>query len=284
MQGPLSRIEQAQRETLLHKAEGVAFDELAAFYELARPVTFEREHWRAGLRAVVFGSRGTASVTHAWLEAVLASLPALSVAVSLDPAHPQRVTAAAGTPFLAKHTSRLVRVVSPTFGSRLYWSTGPDFSVPGASDRLELCRLRTARWAAADWSTLAAVENATATVLPFVYIESTPGPIDQDNIWGGTFTGAPCLLKVFLDDELFYVPPTYLQDLGAARPVGEPFGGHAQPSAMTQGDQVIGPFPPYLIDPSQPELTALLDVQLPAGVHARVLNVDFADLATWEWP
>ena len=268
----LPQIEIALRDTMIHKATGTGFDRLAKLYGMPRVFAFPERYWRRALLAAALGARGTFGVTHAVLEALFDfwAEPRTTYPVTLDPAQPARLvvdTERPGPPgFYCNHVGRLVRVTSPTLGSAIYWTRALS-----GSDLL-LSTTTTTYWRGADWSALEAPEAATAKVLPFVYEEATPGDDTPAT------AAEPCLFRVYLDDEIWKIPPTYLQadgdiDRPTAAP-GQPYGGQLidylddDPTTPNEGDQVAGPFPPYLPGPDiGGSLSRVVDLLLAAGVR-----------------
>lgn len=272
MISPLSQAELAFRDTLIHKASGEGFDRVARFYDFPRLRMVPEKYWRRALRAVAYGQKGTFGTTHAVLEAIFDTWaePSFSYQVQIDPTKPHLVTRVEGPPgFFCNHRHRLVRLDSPTIGSRIFWSTGFDAN----DETLTLCDIRTGYWRAADWSEFEAVETGILKILPFVYEEPTPGPlVDASGTPIGTFSGEPCLIRVFVDGDVWFTPPTYLQPAGDERPEDQPFGGaiidpyDGDPATPSRGDQIVGPFPIYL--PGEEVaglLQVILDLLLAAG-------------------
>jgi hypothetical protein len=265
---PFSRLEQAWRDTLIHKAEGDAFDALAEMFNLARPYNWSEAPWREALHAVVYGPRGTPGSMFAFLDAALQEYRT-EVAVTIDAAAPQTITSAA--PFDGSLVGKLVRLDGIAEG--LYCTVGPHTATGGASTTLTLCEWPCGYWYGADWAGLdwppaTSTAALTATFLPFQLREPTPGPEVEPNEL------LACKLIILLSGGVANVPPTYLQPAGGgARPVGQPFGGHVMTSALThEGDQVNGPFPIYLMgDSLLGVLETRLKTLLAAGVHPRTM-------------
>jgi len=167
-----SQLEQAFRDTLITYAEGQALTELGFLHGVPRPVGYDREAYRAALKVAAYGHRGTPGVTRSFLEAIMAPNN-VTIPVTVDPANPQRVTAASGTPFAQEHVGSWVRVDGVP-----YAVVGPA-DVDGAGNTyLELCPVETAYWSACDWGSLSGVENRDLVVIPFRYDEPTPAPHD----------------------------------------------------------------------------------------------------------
>jgi hypothetical protein len=231
---PFSQAELALRDTLITKALEKRFDKLARFYQIPRPNNFEETHWRNGLLKIVFGPKGTLGTTHAWLEAIFGKQTE-KIACTIQPpaqeAHwgdgiytagafgESQLNAVDGaSPFTCKHIGRFVRVESATFGSKIYRVVGPENLVESdgvtTSRYVDLAPFDTSHWKGANWKALGlqnpAWETATATFLPFIYEERTPGPRNFKPEL--TYWGKPCEFRVLVTDEFFGVPKTYLID------------------------------------------------------------------------
>lgn len=265
----LSQLQEAVNDTLLHRAEGLAFDALVAQFGFSRPHYIERWAWRRACLAGVFGRAGTFGCLHAFLEGALAQYSTRFDA-TLNPANPQRVTAPAGT-FAARDASRLMRIPGVgLFRIASYTS----------SSVVELLPFRTAYWDRADWSTYdVAVTVEDAEILPFEVHEPTATLEDVGvTSANGIRADEPALVRVMLYSEVLSpTPPTYMQDENATRTAGQPLGGHVQEDAAEAGDQVSGPFPIYLVG-----TTALRDVAevasrmlLPAGFRLEFRRTTF---------
>lgn len=267
---PLSSTELALRDTLITKASGGALDDLSRLYGIPRLRIIEDTFWRRALRAAVFGPRGTLGTTHAVLEALFDQWAerCFSYQVTIDPEYPTRITRVQGPPgFFPVHAARLVRVTSPSLGSRVYYAAS-------ASDTyLVLSNQPGPYWSAFDASALTVPEDGIAKIIPFTYAE--PDPV------------TPCALVVYIDGDLWYTPPSYMQPDAGERPEDQPYGGaivnvhDGDPTTPTRGDQVNGPFPLYLPgDEVGGALRATLDALLAAGVRVVFKLVQFDETDT----
>jgi hypothetical protein len=306
---PFSQIEIAFRDTLITKAEGVYLDRLGAMYGFPRLGVFDRKYYRRALREVVFGRRGTYRTLFRVLENLFDQYSERRSVynVTLDPANPHALIYREGTlpPFDCGNTGRFVRVVSPTFGSRVYYSQHL------ANGVLHLNPIETPGVAGADWSTLASTENATAKFIGFMMREIHPGPAAVD---GNDEHGSPwhpdgyledntCTIDLIVDKDIWDVPATYLQEDGTkdrlVEAPNQPFGGHlmslydaanrsvvdypgSNPAVADEihvegGDQSVGPYPIYLQAEGQvaAAFVHIIDSLLAAGVHIR------ADILKW---
>jgi len=234
-----SQLREAINDTLLHKAEGEAFDALAARHGYPRPHYIERWAWRRRVLAAAFGRTIRFPTLQAFLEGALAQY-ATRFTATLTPANPQRVTAPSGT-FAAKHAGRLLRI--PGVGL---------FKIASytSSSQVELLPFATAYWDRADWSILGSsliVEGAE--ILAFEVHEPTPASDERGVVTpNGIRPGAAALVRVMMHGGVVSAtPPTYMQDSGATRPVGQPKGGAGQENAAEEGNQTTGPWPLYLV-------------------------------------
>jgi hypothetical protein len=230
-----SQLREAVDDTLLRKAEGTAFDRLAARYGYPRPHYIERWAWRRACLAAVFGRAGTFPVLHAFLEGAMAQY-ATRFDATLNGSAPTRVLAPSGT-FGTHCVTRLVRI--PGLGLFRIASRS-------SSQEVELLRFATSYWDAADWSALdGEVTIQGAEILAFEVHEPTPAaPAAGESVEAGE----PSVVRVMVHGGVLSpVPPTYLQEDAGARPIGQPLGGSIQADASEHGDQVQGPFPIYLV-------------------------------------
>lgn len=304
---PFSQLEVAFRDTLLTKATGVSLDRLGALYGFPRLSIFDRKYYRRALREVALGRRGTYRCLFKALEHLFGQYTDLKSTynVTLDPATPHALTYREGNspPFDCASTGRFVRIKSPTFGSKIYYSQN---LVDGV---LQLNPIDTPCVAGADWSTLAAAEDATASLLGFMLRETNPGPsaVDGENPEGdpwhpeGYKEENTCTVSLFVDNTIWNVPATYLQDQATdARSVtapNQPFGGHlmslydaanlgvvsypgsgvADEVHVESGDIHKGPYPIYLgaEGSAAPSFVSLIDGILAAGVHLTVETFDW---------
>ena len=297
---PLSQAEIAFRDTLITKAEGIALDALGIMYGFPRLGIFERKYYRRALREVAFGRRGTYRMFFKVLENLFDQYSERRgiINVYLDPDHPDKlIYREGGAPtFDCASTQRFIRVTSPTFGSKIYYSQGLT-----GDGKLSLNPIDTPLVAGADWSSLPGTEEATAKVLGFMIHERNPGPPDVD---GNDLNDTPwhtldfmpektCTIDLFVDNFIWSTPASYLQEDGtvdrAIVAPNQPFGGHLMslydaanrvvieyPAAGVaseihpeSGDQDLGPFPIYL-DATGKIAGAFIDVlegTLAAGVH-----------------
>lgn len=270
---PICRIEEAFRDTLVHKAEGRAFDALAGFYGFRRLTTFSTvANWRKALRLVALGPRGTPAMVVGALEGALTAQSRV-YAVNLHPASPFVATYVSGPNggFKRQDVRRLCRIAWSA-GSFLYWSSNPSFVTDPnlVSPTIAFADFKAGFWKKADWSSLAGQESATLTILPFVVKDCAD----------------PCVVEVLVE-ALTTSPPTYLQPDDGLRPAGQPWGGHLLADATKNGNLVqtlaLGaapgdPYGIYLDDGVAADLAAVLDGICAAGVQVKARYVDFSAL------
>jgi hypothetical protein len=205
---PISQAEQAHRDTLIAKASGFALDRLGDLYGIPRIPRIAGVYWRDALAAAALGPRDRLGTVFSVLRAMLAPWESVLTTTSdLQLAQPDRLVGGtpAGVAWNCAHTHRLVEVE----GHGIFWSTG----VSGAD--LLLATTATTYWRAASWA--ANESGVLVKVIPFWLREE----------------GAR--LTVYLDAELFGVPPTYLlPEAVAARPAGQPIGGALVQDATVQ--------------------------------------------------
>jgi hypothetical protein len=266
----LSQTEKALRDTVITKASGEWLTRLSRVYGIPRPVAIPEDDWRAALKAAALGPRGTPGVTFDFLQGVLQTYQ-LEVACTVDPAQPQRLTAASGTPFTQAHVGTFVRIQLEGEDEDVwpvYWISGPADIATSGGVWVELVRQSTGQWTGANWVSLSGVTNATAQVLAFTLREPTPGTDDPaSKITAAVQTWL--VIVNLLAAVALGTPPTYLiTPAGDARPVGEPYGGHTQEDEFEGGSQVTGPYPPYLTGTSFGGVSTAFDLILVAGAHS----------------
>ena len=296
MQGPYSQLEQAFRDTQVHRAEGYALRDLSRLVGVPQPSSAicTEAAWQDALQQAAYAPRAVPGTINAFAEALLQAR-AEAFVCSINPAAPTTLTwvSGGGGGFTLDHVRRLVRIDS-TLGSHVCWTVGPDFTgAPGATvGAATLCAYSTALWTGAPFASLPATEQVTATVLPFVKVLSTPGPLYTAGVPTGTSPGDACQVLLLIKQDAF-AKPTYLQPAGAAtRPAGQQWGGQLLPSATSPGNNALdtapGPDPGlphglYLADDGVAELDALLDRLLASGVKGVVRSTDFTARPAGIW-
>lgn len=224
----LSQLERVRRTRLVHRAEGKQLAARARAFNLVRPGIVSEDAWRRALREAVWGPRETMGCIFAFLRELLDAWE-VTVAVSLDPGNPQRMTAVDGTPFEASHVGRRVIIDDDVYCVA---------SVDASGAWAELVGIATSQWSAADWS---AATTATARILAFRLEE--PNPAAGDAAASGAQS---CFLRVRVWLPFTGAPPTFLLQDNETRPTGMPKGGFLLPSASVRGDQASGPAPIWL--------------------------------------
>lgn len=252
MLDPICQVEDAYRDTLIAKATGRGFDDLAVYYQFPRLASVSRKYWRRAMLALIYGCRGTLGTTFTVLEAIFDfyAEPRMTHIVTLDPAHPTALIhedafAVGGAPgWTCDHTSRLCRFATGPHKGKLFWAEHL------ADGKLYLSGVQTAIWNAADWSDLdSPLTGVQIKLLPFNYREAQPGPpwLDGNNPQGdpwhpweqrlnmgggdqGFGEDFQCTFEMFIDEFIWPIPATYLQEDGTVvRPTvapGQPWGGH----------------------------------------------------------
>lgn len=268
---PFSQAEIAFRDTLITKAEGFSLDLLGIMYGFPRLGVFERKYYRRALQEVAFGKRGTYRTIFKVLENLFDQYSERRgiVNVTLDPTKPNALMyREGGAPaFDCASVQRFIRVESPTFGSKIYYSQG----ITGDGG-LILNPIDTPSVAGANWSMLSAPEEGTAKILGFMLRERNPGPPDVDgtdlngDYWhpvsrvqkGSSadseerfsdetyLADKTCTLDLLIDNFIWSTPPTYLQEDGTVdRTVAapnQPFGGHLM-SLYDAANRVVIEYP-----------------------------------------
>jgi hypothetical protein len=235
---PLSATAQAQRDTLLTRADTWAFRRIASMYGLPAAPGFPVDGWRAGLQEAALGPRGAMANMLDVLEGLFSwADQVFSVTMDFGP----RAVLGAGVWGL-EHGLRLLRIRGAGFDQRRFSARSI------GSPNLALADQATSYW---EGGTV--LGPAELRVLPFLVEER-----------------APCEFRVLLDATIFRSPPTYVLADGTVDRVvaypGQPYGGHVLENAALVGSQADGPFPIYLPGGDFPgELQRTLDSLLASG-------------------
>ncbi len=254
MRGLWSQLEEAWRDTLVHRAEGSAFDDLSRLYGIPRPTAEIPEYnWRGVLSQLAYGRRGTFQDTYVALQKAFAFLnEKLPGTVTLNPWG----MILSGPTWENRHLNRLISV-----GGRIFFTKAIFESV-----KMELAPISTLYW---EGSVLADTEENDALaavtefeVLPFVIHERGPGRVIDMTATGNPsgsddFTkGEGCLVElIFFTSQESLIPKTWLQDPDYADEAdiytkpGVPFGGQALLDETVIGNpENTGPHPLYAYD------------------------------------
>lgn len=316
----VSQADKALHDTLVHRADGWAFDDLAELFGFARIPGIDVAVWRHALRAVAFGQRGTLGTTWAAVELGLRSdAAARTVQVRLDPAAPHAATHVSGTGayasgFTCAWVGRLVRLRyhttssdgSVTHHSKVLYVTTP-LEIAGAPvSSITFAQTPTSCWTTEPCA-FAGLVDASLELLPYVWREPSPGPVDAlpssppllpsgDPLpveWLSqpqAPLGRRCTIELEVTEEAFAVPPTYLLDpagVDRATYPGQPDGGiimdlfgavnDTTGTLVEEGDPLgDGPAPVYLVsDDSIATLERYFGRVLAAGCRFTITNRDF---------
>ena len=202
-----SRTDQALRDTIINKlSTNQLYDALgnvAEFYGIEWPSQMGQKPWRDGLSAAALGPRGTPGVTLEFLKAALQTYN-VPLTVSINPAEPLKLSATGGHKFTHDDISRWV-----TIDDTLYYVDGPEdvVSAPVSGNYVTLAPVKTAYWAAPNFSTLGGVTEKTATWIPFIFTEPTPGRTHAPDLKNEL----ACKVIIWFVSTISNVPPTYMQ-------------------------------------------------------------------------
>jgi len=254
----LSAVDRARNDTLVRKAEGSWYDRIATLFGVGRPHYVTVNRHRDGLRANAWGPRGTPGAVHRYLEATLRANETV-VSVTRATGSPARITAAAGSPFIAAHRNRLILIGGAVYRSK-----------DGTATYLDLDTVATSRWTGAAW---AADDTVDARILPFTMLN----PAGMQRFPEGAVVpyGTPCEVAVELRASTYYTRRSFLltdaEDVAQAndRETGQPFGGQILADETKVGDRTAGPHPLFLAGGAAPSLAVALDALLAAGIHPR---------------
>ncbi len=249
MRGLWSQSEEAWRDTLVHRAEGTAFDDLSRLYGIPRPTAEIPEYnWRGVLSQLAYGRRGTFQDTYVALQKAFAFLNE-EVVVEIQYSSGIILVGAA---LALSHQNRLVKI-----GERIFFTQ----ELAGAT--LRLVPIGSLYWDAGTEDAYNEIQGETVIqVLPFVVHERTPGRVvdfdlEGDPVGSDEFsTGEGCLVElIFFVTQESLVPKTWLQDPDYAieadvyTATGVPYGGQALTDETVIGNpEGTGPHPLYAYD------------------------------------
>lgn len=270
-----SQLDEAWRTLLVHASRGAAFRRLSRWYGFIYQHGIQEGSWRRALRELAFGKRGTKRTTFDVVRHVFRQYDTL-IQVQVDPLNPTVLTFVASDGLAAFDHAHVGRYISTDYG--VLWSTGPVLCGgvgPATSATLQVSPHAAADWVAPEWP-FSVPTTITVRVLPFLYYEWQPQPIDRSQADTGYYSGAHCLIDVyFIGGVVPLVPTTYLQaDDDTLTPVGVPFGGHLLEDVFESGDPLgAGPHPLYLVDDAAfADIRDQVQRTVAAGVEIRFLK------------
>lgn len=274
-----SQMEEAWRDTLVHRAEGGAFRRQGVLHGIEHPeAEISEVHWRGVLHTLAYGRRGTFQDTYRALEYAFAADNRV-IPGYVDSADPLWLVANDPTAWGNgdQLVNRLVRV-----GDKLL------FTVERDGARMKVAPVATLFWDKPAW-VHSGVESFTFTVLPYVVHIRQPGRVTGADDYS---SGEECLVEViYFEQDDTTIPVTYLiepDDYGTpgagegdppidpgtvGTPAGIPVRGQALADETVVGyPDTTGPFPLYAYDGTAfPAATKQLSRTLAASVELRVL-------------
>jgi hypothetical protein len=277
-----SSLEQAQRDILLHSAQGDAFRTMSAWYSFVYQYGFEEGSWRRALKELAHGRRGSKRTTFDVVRHVLRQYDEVFRA-TIDPANPNTLTfveCLTDSTVTAFDFTHVNRFVSTSHG--IMWAHGPQLcdGAPQTSATLSLAPEGTFYWQKPSTSWPAEWESGESyeievRLLPFTYYEWQPSVVPDGNVPAQYYAGQPCLIEVYVLGHLIpNVPTTYLQPDGVLTAAGVPYGGQLIVDEFTQANPLgQGPHPLYLV--SQDVFETVRDqiqASLAAGVTLRMIR------------
>lgn len=311
----VSQVDQVLHDTLIHRAEGTAFDALTNMFGFPRPPSIDEAVWRHALRAVAYGHRGTLGTTWAAVELGLRSGSASrTVSVTLAASSPNTATFVSGSGdyasgFNSDWVGRLVRLRYHTgtssYVSKVLYVQGPEQIADGAySNTLTFADLATRLFTTEPCTSFTGTINASVELLSFTWREPSPGPVDAAPTAGAPLLasgdptpvewlsqpsfGVRCRIELQIEQSEFSVPPSYLLDPpGVDRSTfpGQPdggiildlFGAINDDTLVGTGDPLgDGPSPVYLIDDTSLQvLESYFDRILASGCDFEITVNDF---------
>jgi hypothetical protein len=275
-----SALEQAQRDLLLHSAQGEPFRDLSSWYGFIYSYGFEEGSWRRALKELAHGRRGSKRTTFDVVRHVLRQYDEV-VKVTVDPANPNTLTFVEGVRNFTEAAfdfTHANRYVDTPYG--IVWAQGPHMcsGAPQTSAVLELAGEGTFYWKKpasiwpADWVAGTSYE-IEVRLLPFTYYEWQPSLVPNNAVTPTYYAGTPCLVDVYiLGNVVPNVPSTYLQADGQATAIGVPYGGQLLDNEFISGNPLgAGPHPLYLVSPEIfDEVREQIQASLAAGVTFRL--------------
>lgn len=261
-------LDQAWRDTLVHAAQGRAFQRLSRLFGFLRPAGIEEGSWRRALLEIAWGKRGTNDVTFNLVRHALRQFDT-EVEVEVRPHQPNRLYFVRAEGLSAFQHSHVGRFIDTPYG--VFWSDGPAMG-SGINDCshpfITLADTPTHFYGAPSWS-FTTYTRFKVRILPFLYYVRQPGPTDPRDVTSGYHAGTPCRIEVFLvDTPQSLAPATYLQEDGQPTASGVPYGGQLLEDETVSGDPLgDGPHPLYLVDADTLEpVRVQIERTLAAGV------------------
>ena len=271
MQKPISRLEEAFRDTTVHKVEGSQIDDQGSLLGLNRPDWVVRSKWRDVLHKTAYCPRGVSKTLYQFLRFGLQQLNE-TYTVTVDANTPAASVQANTASFSNRHVGRLC-VLKDSNGEEKILYTVSDTTFLNFQVNLKFAQTATAMFDAAP----AAFESGTytLTVLPFLVQELSPSVVykEIEKVEGGETGGKLSIPQYFLGqkkhgafilirlfDTGFKVPGTFVQKLEKNKPepvdlepfippaeVGGPTGGYMQENVLAdQYNDGNATFPIYL--------------------------------------
>lgn len=281
MRGMWSQMEDAWRDTLVHRAEGTALQDLASLYGVPVPVTETTpDNWSGVLKPIAYGSRGSFQTTFEALKAAFSFLNIKVPGYVEESSSPQVLNSTAGD----WPSSSLNRLILK--GDKVLFSVG---YLNGDKTKLVVADRGTHYWDAPS-SDLSGNVDYTFEILPFVVHERSPGRISESE----EFTiGEECLVEViFFTTGKTDIPKSWLYQPTAYGTPGTPHSSVPTPEWLPYGTQALasetvlgnptgtGPYALYAFSGFVfPGITSSLKNTLAASVELRsVLNPPFRHL------
>lgn len=280
---PLSQTAKAFRDTTISRSSLYQFGAVSRQWGIPHVAISPESDWREVVRSNAMGPRGVYGAVFEFVRYALRQFDTL-VSVTVDPANPQRVTAAAGTPFLQAHIGGLLEHQGT---GEIYSITGPADIATSAGAWVELLSYSVLPYHTG--VTFTAVGSFDVVILPFTIVEEpgrvivrvSPASISASPPTylqpGSTAPAVPGVVNQPVGSEAATYnggsvdpAPNAAPTIGAdTRPVGEPFGGHLQADEIDEDGAPLttGPMPPYLSGGAVfDEFREILDALLAAGV------------------
>ena len=303
---PISRIEEAFRDTCVHRAEGLQVDDIGSLYGMPRPSWVKHQHWRKALEKTALGPRGVSQTLFLFLRHALMQLAEkVTVETSLTGKGFTGTSAvSASSPYFTnRHVGRYCLLVDSAGNESVFYSTAEE---PFLTQQVYLSFSgRSSSQFDAAPSDISTLHPGTCTLyfLPFLIFELTPSVVypalgagaGGNSAIPSYFVGkksdaARILVRLFGTG--FKVPGTFVQeavnidltsgeltpeDFVPSKELGGPTGGYVmEDTGVTQENDGNNYFPIYLGEGLK-NANLLLDI-LRQNFLAAGVRIDFEQM------
>lgn len=295
---PISRLEEAFRDTTVHKAEGSQVDKVGSLYGMPRPHWIVHQRWRDAVAKTALGPRGVSQTLFLFLRYALQQLQE-KVTVTVSAETPDYSVTSSTAVFTNKHVGRLC-VLRDSAGTEQVLYSIADTPFLTSQVHLKFGDTKSAMFNACP----VALASGTYTlfVLPFLIFELTPSVVypvlepDANGVLQGGINSIPkyfvgnkkdaARILVRLFGTVFEVPGTFVQDLEALNALepfvppgnlGGPLGGYVQEDIETTQYNDGSLNHPIYLGEGLKNANLLLDI-LRQNFLAAAIRIDFEQL------